>query len=208
MKCQWQGGNRCGWAWRVLSTISATKLQLFSLWNITAVHHVVELTSVGGINEAHMQQPYEVILPALLWTLMLTIRSYLLRYVRHHLIELNRKFGACTSSDLDSECGLCDYVIVHTILPPSPVILWILLGGKPKWLPLKCGYHEVMRTAPILYNSTFFPFVRSFKDLLANSLHWCFSHKLWLVLTEWWHHACRWLQAASLPHSQTDCNGR
>ena len=29
--------------------------------------------------------------------------------------------------------------IVHTILGGSPVILWISLGGKPKWLPLKWG---------------------------------------------------------------------
>ena len=52
-------------------------------------------------------------------------------------IKLWRKWGQCT------------YVIVHTNLPPSPVILWIELGGKPKWLPLKCGYHDVMRTTPI-----------------------------------------------------------
>ena len=45
--------------------------------------------------------------------------------------------------------GLCEYVIVHTILGGSPVILWISLGGKPKWLPLKFGYHDVMRTSPI-----------------------------------------------------------
>ena len=45
--------------------------------------------------------------------------------------------------------GLCDYVTVHTILPPSAVILWMELGGKPKWLPLKFGYHDVMRTSPI-----------------------------------------------------------
>ena len=45
--------------------------------------------------------------------------------------------------------GLCVYVIVHTILPPSPVVLWIDLGGKPKWLPLNFGYHDVMRTALI-----------------------------------------------------------
>ena len=42
--------------------------------------------------------------------------------------------------------GLCEYVIVHTIWGGSPVILWISLGGKPKWLPLKFGYHDVMRT--------------------------------------------------------------
>ena len=36
--------------------------------------------------------------------------------------------------ELKHSWGLCAYVIVHTILPPSPVILWIELGGKPKWL--------------------------------------------------------------------------
>ena len=40
--------------------------------------------------------------------------------------------------------GLCEYVIVHTILGGGPVILWISLGGKPKWPPLKSGYHDVM----------------------------------------------------------------
>ena len=46
-----------------------------------------------------------------------------------------------------TEWGLCEYVIVHTILGGSPVILWISLGGKPKWLPLKF-IHDVMRTSP------------------------------------------------------------
>ena len=32
----------------------------------------------------------------------------------------------------------------------QPVILWTLLGGKPKWLPLNLGFNDVMRTAPIL----------------------------------------------------------
>ena len=49
-----------------------------------------------------------------------------------------------------AQWGLCAYIIVHTILPPSPVILWIEQGGKPKWLPLNIGYHDVMRTAPIV----------------------------------------------------------
>ena len=31
----------------------------------------------------------------------------------------------------------------------QPVILWIPLGGKPKWLPLNFGFNDVMRTAPI-----------------------------------------------------------
>ena len=39
-------------------------------------------------------------------------------------------------------------LIVHTIVPPSPVILWIEQGGKPKWLPLNFGYHDTMRAAP------------------------------------------------------------
>ena len=41
--------------------------------------------------------------------------------------------------------------IRHSILDfaTQPVILWIELGGKPKWLPLNFGYHDVMYTAPI-----------------------------------------------------------
>ena len=45
--------------------------------------------------------------------------------------------------------GLCAYIMAHTILPPSPVILWVELGGKPKWLPLNSGYHDVMHMSPI-----------------------------------------------------------
>ena len=46
--------------------------------------------------------------------------------------------------------GLRTFVIVHTILPPTAVILWIELGGWLKWLPLNFGYNDVMHTAPIL----------------------------------------------------------
>ena len=42
------------------------------------------------------------------------------------------------------------YVIVHTILPPSPVILWIELGDKPKWLPLNLGYDAHQAPVPRL----------------------------------------------------------
>ena len=47
--------------------------------------------------------------------------------------------------------GLCNYAIVHAKLPPSPVILWVELGGKPNWLPLNFGYHDVVviRSGPI-----------------------------------------------------------
>ena len=51
--------------------------------------------------------------------------------------------------------------------PPSSVILWVELGGKPKWLPFNFGYHDVMQTGPfqlillsskVLYaNGQFFP---------------------------------------------------
>ena len=33
----------------------------------------------------------------------------------------------------------------------QPVILWILLGGKLKWLPMNFGINDVMRTAPIVF---------------------------------------------------------
>ena len=46
--------------------------------------------------------------------------------------------------------GLCEYVIVHTFLATQPVILWIELGSKPKWLPLNTGYRDVMRTTTVL----------------------------------------------------------
>ena len=31
-----------------------------------------------------------------------------------------------------------------------PIILCIELGGKPKWLPLNFGYHDVMHTVSII----------------------------------------------------------
>ena len=48
-----------------------------------------------------------------------------------------------------SQWGLCEYVIIHTFLPPSLVISWIELGGKPKWRPLDFAYRDVMGTSPI-----------------------------------------------------------
>ena len=50
------------------------------------------------------------------------------------------------SDDDSAKWVLLPNVIVHTILLPSPVFLWMEMGGKPKWLPLNFGYHEVMCT--------------------------------------------------------------
>ena len=54
-----------------------------------------------------------------------------------------------------SVCGLCAYIIVHTIVPSSPVILSTELGGKPKWLPLNIGFHDIVRTAHKLISVVF-----------------------------------------------------
>ena len=74
--------------------------------------------------------------------------------------------GRSKSSQKPEQWGLCAYVILHTILPPSPVILWISLGGKPKWLPLNFGYHDVMRTGPIKIFIKFISF-----EVTRNPLH-------------------------------------
>ena len=42
--------------------------------------------------------------------------------------------------------GLCEYILVYTKLPPSPVILRKELGGKPKMVSIE--YRDIMRTAP------------------------------------------------------------
>ena len=44
--------------------------------------------------------------------------------------------------------------IRHHFATPSPVILWIELGRKPKWLPLNFGYHDIMCTASTGSNET------------------------------------------------------
>ena len=52
------------------------------------------------------------------------------------------------------EWGSCEYVIVHTMLPPSAVILWIEVGGKPKWLPMNFGHHDVIRRVQSFLQNT------------------------------------------------------
>ena len=77
--------------------------------------------------------------------------------------------------------GLCEYVIVHTILGGSPVILWISLGGKPKWLPLKFGHHDVIcAQAPLvltgMHLTNMHP-VASENRFLCARLYCCQSHE-------------------------------
>ena len=67
---------------------------------------------------------------------------------RERLIFVNHNFSSFKNTNF-RKWGQCQYVIVRTILGGSPVILWISPSGKPKWLPLKFGYHDVMRTSPI-----------------------------------------------------------
>ena len=63
--------------------------------------------------------------------------------------------GRCRSTQVKIYTGLIASMgavrIRHSIreFATQPVILWILLGGKPKWLPLNFGFNDVMRTAPI-----------------------------------------------------------
>ena len=38
--------------------------------------------------------------------------------------------------------------IVYGKLSPQPVMLWIPLGGKPKWLPLNFGFNDVTAHGP------------------------------------------------------------
>ena len=78
--------------------------------------------------------------------------------------------------------GLCEYVMVHTKLPPSPVILWIDLGGKPKWRPLNSGYHDVMRPGPIaLHCSIMFKDQRETFPQCAKHSYFCVCLHLWEV---------------------------
>ena len=48
--------------------------------------------------------------------------------------------------------------ICHSIrkIATQPVILWILLGGKPKWLPLNFGFNDVVHMAPLASCNTAF----------------------------------------------------
>ena len=49
----------------------------------------------------------------------------------------HKKFLPFSSKSTDLvHWDLCGCVIAHTFLPPSSVILWIELGGKPVWHPL------------------------------------------------------------------------
>ena len=47
-----------------------------------------------------------------------------------------RESFAKAASSPTNQWGMREYVIVHTIWGCSPVILWISLGGKPKWIEI------------------------------------------------------------------------
>ena len=83
----------------------------------------------------------------------------------------------------------------HTILGGSPVILWISLGGKPKWLPLKLGYHDVMRTRPIPISNPNFVWNDHSWERLAASCKNC--HLFLCLLFLQCKTACMWVPASS-----------
>ena len=61
--------------------------------------------------------------------------------------------------------ALCVYIIVHSKMPSSQAILWIELGGNPKWLLLNFGYHDVTRAAPTTpSNNAWIPFNTKFAN--------------------------------------------
>ena len=45
--------------------------------------------------------------------------------------------------------GLCEYVVVNTILPTSPVIFLDRTGWQTKMATIEFGYHDVMCTGPL-----------------------------------------------------------
>ena len=95
----------------------------------------------------------------------------------------------CRCQNDQLQWGLCAYVIVHIILPPSPVILWIELGGKPKWLPLNSGYHDVMCTAPSQNVCVQKSFVH---DKVLEFVHYPHA-KLCIWQIRCWYASSRWL---------------
>ena len=64
---------------------------------------------------------------------------------------------------------ICGPYVSAAVVGGSPVILWISLGGKPKWLPLKFGYHDVMRTSPLQALLAFFYFWLLSKHVLETN---------------------------------------
>ena len=93
---------------------------------------------------------------------------------------------------------LVSHILLTSLLPPSPFILWIELGDKPKWLPLNFGYHDEMRTGPIS--------ILEFRKLaLSTGQHslWIFTlwvpqnmiHSRFSAVTNWW----RLLPSVKLP---------
>ena len=96
------------------------------------------------------------------WWVLPTVNSpFLVWYGKHKTSTVSSRQDPCNSALVfkiyskmtpkNTKWSLCEYVIVHTILGGSPVILWISLGRKSKWLPLEFEYHVVMRTCPTVF---------------------------------------------------------
>ena len=101
----------------------------------------------------------------------------------------------------------CDYVKFHTFLPPSPVIVWVELDDKSKWLPSDSGYNDVMRQANNiiicrkivtsgdhqwrhLNDSIDWCYLRHFAGMSAvspsiNCHGNCTGKKVWIVCLQW-----------------------
>ena len=52
----------------------------------------------------------------------------------------------CFVTTCNDQWALCEYVIVHTNLPPSPVISVDRAGWQAKMASIEFGYHDVMCT--------------------------------------------------------------
>ena len=66
----------------------------------------------------------------------------------HRFLTIPRQMQLCEHVKPENQWGLCAYIIFHTKWPPSPVILWVKLGGKPRWLPLNFLYNDVIYPPP------------------------------------------------------------
>ena len=64
---------------------------------------------------------------------------------------------------------ICKITLVHTKWPPSPVILCVELGGKPKWLPWNFTNLNNVRTFPFIWPLAMQDTSRGWKIVLRAS---------------------------------------